>query len=57
MELVAEHGITVQTNAFQGLGEIEKLVELAHGGKMKGKGVIIMDQRQIEKEKRIEAGL
>lgn len=47
LKLVAEHGITVQTNPFQGLSEIEKLVELAHGGKMKGKGVIIMDQKQV----------
>jgi len=57
LELVAEHGIIVQTNAFQGLGEIEKLVGLAHGGKIKGKGVIIMDQEQIEMEKKIGAGL
>jgi propanol-preferring alcohol dehydrogenase len=57
LELVAKHGIIVQTNAFQGLGEIEKLVGLAHGGKMKGKGVIIMDQEQIEMEKKIGAGL
>lgn len=57
LELVAGHGITVQTCSFQGLGEIEKLVELAHSGKMKGKGVVIMDQEQIEREKNIRSAL
>lgn len=46
LNVVAEHGISVNTNAFQGLAEIEQLVELAHSGKMKGKGVIIMDREQ-----------
>jgi propanol-preferring alcohol dehydrogenase len=57
LELVALHGITVQTNSFRGLGEIEKLVELAHGGKMKGKGIVIMDHEQIERGKKIGAAL
>ncbi|KAF1945388.1 GroES-like protein [Clathrospora elynae] len=57
MQLVAEHGISVQTNVFNGLGEIEKLIQLAHSGKMKGKGVVIMDQEQIRKEKELGAGL
>jgi propanol-preferring alcohol dehydrogenase len=57
LDLVARFDITVNTNAFTGLGEIEKLVELAHSGKMKGKGVIIMDQEQIEKEKELGADL
>ena len=57
LDLVAQHGITVQTNAFNGLGEIEKLVELAHSGKMKGKGIIIIDQEQIDKEKGLGADL
>jgi propanol-preferring alcohol dehydrogenase len=55
--LVAHHGITVQTNVFNGLGEIKKLVELAHSGKMKGKGVIVMDQEQIKKEKELGSDL
>ncbi|KAI4915421.1 uncharacterized protein J4E92_009375 [Alternaria infectoria] len=57
LDLVAEHGITVQTSSFQGLGEIEKLVELADSGKMKGKGVVIMDQEQIEREKNVKSAL
>ncbi|KAG9196274.1 alcohol dehydrogenase, propanol-preferring [Alternaria panax] len=57
LELVAEHGTIVQTNAFQGLGEIEKLIELAHGGEIKEKGVVIMDQEQIEEERKLGAGL
>lgn len=55
LETVAEHRITVNTNAFNGLDEIEKLLELAESGKMKGKGIIIMDAEQIKKEK--ESGL
>jgi propanol-preferring alcohol dehydrogenase len=51
LQLVAEHGISVTTNAFNGLGEIEDLVRLAGSGKMKGKGIIIMDFEQIKKEK------
>lgn len=47
LDVVAEHGISVETNAFNGLGEIERLVELAEGGKMKGKGILIMDPEQL----------
>lgn len=56
LQLVAEHGISVNTNPFNGLGEIEKLVQLAESGKMKGKGIIIMDPEQIEKEKKNVGG-
>lgn len=37
LDMVAEHNISVKTNSFNGLREIPKLVELAHGGKMAGK--------------------
>jgi propanol-preferring alcohol dehydrogenase len=47
LEVVAEHKILVRTNAFQGLEQIPELVELAHGGKMRGKGIIIVDPKQI----------
>lgn len=57
LDLVAEHGVSVNTNPFNGLGEIEKLVELAHSGKMSGKGIIIMDPEQIKKEKASGADL
>lgn len=51
LALVAEHGISVNTNAFKGLGEIEELIELAESGKMKGKGVVVMDEEQVKREK------
>jgi propanol-preferring alcohol dehydrogenase len=51
LDVVAEHGISVQTNAFNGLHEMESLVHLVESGTMKGKGVIIMDEEQIKKEK------
>jgi len=53
LRVVDKHGITVKTNPFNGLKEIEKVVELAESGKMKGKGVIIMDLEQIEEEKKL----
>ena len=50
LQLVAKHDISVNANAFKGLGEMETLIELAESGKMKGKGVVIMDQAQIDAE-------
>lgn len=55
LDIVAEHGISVHTNPFNGLNEMENLIKLAEGGKMKGKGIIIMDREQIKKER--ESGL
>ncbi|KAL9004018.1 MAG: hypothetical protein Q9188_003159 [Gyalolechia gomerana] len=54
LEFVAEHNITVKTNPFFGLKEIPRLIELAHSGKMAGKGVIIVDEDEIRggKERR-----
>ena len=51
LDVVAEHKISVHTNPFQGLEKIPELVELAHSGKMSGKGIVIVDPEQIEKEK------
>ncbi|KAL8725186.1 MAG: hypothetical protein Q9166_007516 [cf. Caloplaca sp. 2 TL-2023] len=51
LEFVAENNITVKTNPFFGLREIPHLVELAHSGKMAGKGVVIVDEDEIRKEK------
>ncbi|KAL8642455.1 MAG: hypothetical protein Q9228_000843 [Teloschistes exilis] len=51
LDFVAEHNITVKTNPFYGLEEIPKLVELAHGGKMAGKGVVVVDEDETKKEK------
>lgn len=52
LEVVSKHNIKVKTNAFNGIKEIPKAVELAHSGKMQGKPVIIIDQEAIENEKK-----
>jgi alcohol dehydrogenase, propanol-preferring len=57
LQVVAEHRITVKTNPFNGLKEIPKLIELAHSGKMAGKGICIIDPKQIEEEKKRGAQL
>ena len=51
LEMVAEHNISVRINPFFGLQEISKLVELAHSGKMAGKGVVIVDEFEIKRRK------
>ena len=52
MDIVAKHNISVKTNPFHGLDKIPQLVELAHGGKMQGKGIIIVDEEQVKAEKK-----
>ena len=52
LDVVAKHGISVRANPVSGLHEVPKLVELAHSGKMSGKGVVIIDQAQIDDDKR-----
>ena len=47
LDLVAEKGITVKTNPFYGLNELPKLIALAHGGKTASKGVVILDENEI----------
>lgn len=47
VEFIAEHNIQVKTNAYFGLQEIPTLVDDAHNGKMKGKGVVIIDANQL----------
>ena len=56
LDIVAEHNISVKTNPFFGLHEIPKLVKLAHSGKMAGKGVVIVEEKEIEKVKAGKAG-
>ena len=56
LDLVAEHDITVTNNLFFGLQEIPKLVDLAHSGKMAGKGMVIIDEGEIQKAKAGKAG-
>ena len=52
LDLAAKHNITVKTNPFYGLKEIPKLIELAHGGKMQGKGIVIVDEQAIKEERK-----
>ena len=52
LQVVADHNITVKTNPLPGLKKIPELLELAHSGRMKGKGIIIVDEEQIEEEKK-----
>ena len=55
LKCIAQHGVTVKTNPFQGLDKIGDLVEMVHGGKIQGKAVIVVDPEQIEEEKKIGA--
>ncbi|KAF1981841.1 GroES-like protein [Aulographum hederae CBS 113979] len=50
LDVVAEHNISVKTNPVHGLHELPKLVELAHSGKMQGKGIVIIDEEQTKKQ-------
>lgn len=47
LDVVAEHKISVSTNPFNGIKNLPELVELAHSGRMSGKGIIIVDEKQI----------
>ncbi|KAI1740607.1 GroES-like protein [Xylaria scruposa] len=55
MRCIAEHGIKVRTNPFQGLDKIEELLSTVESGKLRGKAVLVVDPEQIEAEKRIGA--
>jgi len=55
LKCIAEHGITAKTVPFHGLDKIEELVELVHGGQIQGKAVIIVDEAQIQEEKKFGA--
>jgi propanol-preferring alcohol dehydrogenase len=52
LEVVSKNNIKVKTNAFDGINEIPKAVELAHSGKMQGKPVILIDKEAIENERK-----
>ncbi|GKT54664.1 alcohol dehydrogenase protein [Colletotrichum tofieldiae] len=55
MRHVAEHGTQLETNVFRGLDKIHELVDLVHTGRMSGKAVIIVDEEQTAREKRLGA--
>jgi len=53
LDFIAEHGLDVRTNLFEGgLEEHEKVMELVKGGKIQGKAVIVVDKEQIQKEEK-----
>jgi propanol-preferring alcohol dehydrogenase len=52
LEVVSKNNIKVKTNAFNGIKELPKAIELAHSGKMQGKPVIIIDNEAIDNEKK-----
>jgi len=51
LDVVAEHNISVRKNPVHGLKELPKLLDLAHSGKMSGKGICIVDEEQVKKER------
>ena len=51
LSVVAAHKISVKTNPFFGLREMPKLIGLAHGGKRRGKGVVIVDEAEMKRIK------
>lgn len=55
VKFIAEHGVKVKTNVFEGLNKIEELLDVIHSGKIQGKAVIIVDPDQIEQEKKLGA--
>ncbi|KAK0315010.1 hypothetical protein LTS16_001360 [Friedmanniomyces endolithicus] len=55
LKCIAEHGVTAKTVPFHGLEKIGELTDLVHGGKIQGKAVIIVDEEQIEEEKKLGA--
>jgi propanol-preferring alcohol dehydrogenase len=52
LEVVSKNDIKVKTNAFDGIKEIPKAVELTYSGKMQGKPVILIDNEAIQNERK-----
>lgn len=56
LDFIAEHGLDVRTNLFDGgLEDHEKVMELVKGGKIQGKAVIVVDKEQIQNDEKIGA--
>lgn len=51
LQMIVDHNIRVKKNVFYGLNKIPELVDFAHQGKMQGKGIVIVDEDAIKKEK------
>lgn len=50
LEVVANSGVNVETHPVKGLKEIPKIVDLAHSGKLKGKGIVIVDESLVDNQ-------
>lgn len=55
VRFIAEHGVRVRTNVYEGLDKIEELLEVIRGGTIQGKAVIVVDGAQIERERELGA--
>ncbi|KAF2222191.1 chaperonin 10-like protein [Elsinoe ampelina] len=55
LDEVAKNNIHTKMNLFHGLDSIHELMDVVHGGKIQGKAIIIVDQEQIEQEKKLGA--
>lgn len=53
LNLVAKHGIEVNSTLFYGLEQVPKMVELAHSGLLRGKAVCVVDSEQIDREREL----
>lgn len=47
LKVAAEKGVTVKANLFHGLNEVPKMIDLSNSGKMAGKAVCIIDEKQL----------
>ncbi|KAL9060294.1 MAG: hypothetical protein Q9162_000698 [Coniocarpon cinnabarinum] len=55
LKVVAKHKVSVKTNRFEGVKELPRLIEYYESGTMMGKGIVVVDGAQIEKERSIGA--
>ena len=51
LELVAKNKISAKTNPFHGLEKIPELIKLVESGQLRGKGIVIVDEEAVKKEK------
>ncbi|CAK7242258.1 MAG: hypothetical protein STHCBS139747_003740 [Sporothrix thermara] len=47
---IAQHGLHVDTVPFEGLEQIDALVDLVHSGTVKGKAVVVVDKEQVARD-------
>jgi propanol-preferring alcohol dehydrogenase len=51
LDMVATHDIGVKTNPFHGLEKLPELIELVHSGRLKGKGIITVDEEAMKTDR------